>query len=438
MAMKGKKFFHSLITITLLAGGVVVGPAGGMAAYAQEAAQQQQQQQQSIWKDRAEYDAFNAILQEQGKDNNKLVELADAYLAKYPDSKVLKETYELKLAAYQALNNTDKMEETANKLLEIDPGNLRAILLLSYLFPRTYNTQDPMKNQKLNQAEERAQKGLSALSSLQQPQGVTPDQFQKQKADSEAVLHQTLGFVALEKGNYATAEQELRQSAESKPNDALSFYWLGRSYLSRKPPDYEQGMWAMARAVSITGPTALNAATKTQFKDYLTKAYEARHGSTDGLDDLLAQASASPFPPPGFHIMTAEEMAPPEPEPEPEPPPRELTVKVEDLTDFSKIREHLQAGGVTEEDTWTLLKGATLPLPGKVISATPAANPKTIRIVVSPELAQEEGKYDVELTLAKPLGKKMAAGTTINFEGVLDSYTPKPFLLKMVDGKINP
>jgi len=136
--------------------------------------------------------------------------------------------------------------------------------------------------------------------------------------------------------------------------------------------------------------------------------------------------------------MTAEEMAPPEPEPEPEPPPRELTVKIEELTDFSKIREYLQAGGIKSEDTWALLEGAGLPLPGKVVAATPAANPTKIQIVVSPELALEEGKYDVELTLAAPLGKRLAAGTTINFEGFLDSYTANPFLLKMVDGKISP
>jgi hypothetical protein len=350
---------------------------------------------------------------------------------------VLKQAYELKLAAYQALNNTAKMEETANKLLEIDPSNLRAILLLSYMFPRTYNAQDAMKDQKLNTAGENARKGLAALQSLQPPDGVAPEQFQQQKAQSESVLRQTMGFVALEKGDFPTAQRELRQSAEAKSDDALGFYWLGRTYLSQKPPDYEQGLWAMARSVSITGPAALNAATKTQFQDYLRQAYEARHGSTEGLDDLMAQATASPFPPPGFHIMTAEEMAPPEPEPEPEPV-RELTVKVEELADFATIREYLQAGGIKSEDTWTLLKGAGLPLPGKVISATPAASPTTIRIVVSPELAAEEGKYDVELTLAAPLGRRLAAGTEINFEGTLDSYTAEPYLLKMIDGKITP
>ena len=309
---------------------------------------------------------------------------------------------------------------------------------LSYIFPRTYNAQDSMKDQKLATAEQNAKKGLEVIAAMTPPQGVTPEQFEKQKEQSATILHQTLGFVALEKGDFSTAQRELRISAESKNDDALGFYWLGRTYLSQKPPDYEQGMWAMARSVSITGQSALNDATKTQFKDYLTKAYEARHGSTDGMNDLLAQASASPFPPPGFHIMTAEEMAPPEPEPEPEPPPRELSVKIEELSDFSKIQEYLQAGGLKSEDTWALLKGAELPLPGKVIAATPAANPTKIQIVVSPELALEEGKYDVELTLAAPLGKQLAAGSMINFEGTLDTYTARPFLLKMVDGKVTP
>jgi tetratricopeptide (TPR) repeat protein len=430
--MKGKDHFCFLMTVALLAGWMATGLGAGM-AYAQEAAPQA-----SPWKDQAEYNAFNAILQEQGKDHNKVVELAEAYLSAYPESNFKKEALELKLAAYQALNNTAKMEETANQLLGIDSSNLRAILLLSYLFPRTFNAQDSMKAQKLSTAGDHARKGLAALQALQPPQGVTPEQFQAQKAQSEAVLHQTLGFVSLEQGDFDTAQRELKMSAEAKSDDALGFYWLGRTYLSQKPPDYEQGLWAMARSVSITGPTALNDATKAQFRDYLTKAYEARHGSTEGLEDLLAQAAAAAFPPPGFHIMTAEEMAPPEPEPEPEPPPRELTVKVEELVDFGTIREYLQAGGVKEEDTWTLLKGAGLPLPGKVVSATPAANPTSVRIVVSPELAQEEGKYDVELTLAAPLGRRLAPGSDINFEGTLDSYTLEPYLLRMIDGKINP
>jgi tetratricopeptide (TPR) repeat protein len=429
--MKVKNLVRFLVAVTLL----VSTAAGGLGLTRQAVAQAAPQA--SPWKDRAEYDMFNAILQQQGKDNNQVVELSDKYLAAYPESKVIKQVYELKLAAYQALNNAAKMQETANKLLEIDPANLRAILLLSYMFPRTFDLQDPDKDQKLAKAEENAKKGLEALNAMQPPQGVAPEQFEGQKKQSAAVLNQAIGYVAMQKGDYETAQKELRASSEANANDALNFYWLGRTYLSQKPADYEKGLWAMARAVSITGPTALNDATKAQFKDYLSKAYEARHGSADGLDDLLKQAAATPFPPDGYHIMTAEEMAPPEPVAPPPPPKRELTVSIDELTDFSKIQSYLTTGGQKEADTWELLKGATLPLPGKVVSATPAAKPTKLLIVVSPELAQQAGKYDVELTLAAPLAKPPAAGATINFEGTLDSYTPKPFLLKMVNGKLD-
>jgi tetratricopeptide (TPR) repeat protein len=436
--MKGINLVRTLVMTVLVACWTTGGLGGGIAAQAQQPAQQA-----SPWKDRAEYDAFNAILQAQGKDNNQVVELSDKYLAAYPESKVADKVYELKLSAYQALNNSAKMEETANKLLEISPNNLRALLLLSYMFPRTLNTQDPEMDKKLDKATENAKKGLEALDALPAPQGMAPDQFQKQKDQSGAVLHQTAGFVALQKKDYSTAQAELMKSSASNPTDALGFYWLGLSYLSPKPPEYDKGIWSLARAAALTGPGALPESMKGSVKDYLNKVYEARHGSTDGLDALQAKAAATTFPEDGFHIQTAEEAAPPEPEPAPTPAPvakRELSVKPEELSDFSVIQKYLQSGGDKEADTWELLKGASLPLPGKVVSASPAAKPTKILLAVGPELLTPAGagKHDVELTLAAPLSKPVAPGATINFEGTLESYTAKPFMLKMVDGKVTP
>jgi tetratricopeptide (TPR) repeat protein len=434
--MKGKNLVRSLMMTVLVAGLAAGWTSGGMVARAQQAPAAQA----SPWKDRAEYDAFNAILQAQGKDNNQVIELADKYLAAYPDSKVLKSVYELKLAAYQGLNNAPKMEETANKLLEIDPNNLRALILLCYMFPRTVNTADPDLDKKLDKAGEIAKKGLDAINALQPPPNTPLDQFQKQKDQSAAVLHECAGFVALQKKDYPTAQAELTNSVTANPNDALGFYWLGLSYLESKPPEYDKGMWALARATSLTGQTALPESMKGSVKDYLGKVYDARHGSTDGLDDLVTKSATATFPPDGFHVQTAEELAPPEPPPAPAPPPkRELTVKPEELTDFGVIVRYLQAGGDKEADTWELLKGQeNFALPGKVVSESPAARPTKILIAVSPELQTpaNAGKHDVELTLAAPLAKPLEEGATINFEGTIDSYTSKPFVLKMVDGKI--
>ncbi|MBF8305844.1 MAG: hypothetical protein HW398_1032 [Acidobacteria bacterium] len=204
----------------------------------------------------------------------------------------------------------------------------------------------------------------------------------------------------------------------------------------------------MARAVSITGPNALPAAIQQQVKDYVTKVYEARHGSRDGLDQVLAQAGGAPFPPPGFHVQTLEET--PEYRAKQEELRRqEEAAKLEaerlaalrermtkELTDFDVIVKYLQEGGQKERDTWEYLKGSSLALPGKVVTATPGAAPTTVRVAVSPELALQPGKFDLELTLEAPHNRRLAADQDIEFEATFDSYTARPFLLKMVKGKI--
>ena len=432
--MKGKNLVRSLLMTILLASFAV----GGPVAHAQDASAAQ-------WKGgRPEYDAYMAIIQAvQAKDNAKTIEAADKFLGQFPESAQINTVYQAKLQAYQGMNDTAKTEETANKILELDPNNLRAILVLSYLFPRTYNQQqkDPAK---LDKAEATVNKGLEQLEKMQPAANQPPEQFEQQKRQTGAVLYETGGFVALQKEDYAAAQERLMKNLQASPNNALGFYWLGLAYLTPKPSDgspkptgeYDKGFWAMARAVSLTGPTALPEALKTSTKDYLDKLYEGRHGSKDGLDELLTKAAAEPSPPADFHVMTAEELAPPEPEPEPEPVKRELTVKMDDLVTFDDIQSHLTAGGQKEADTWELLKGAGLPLPGKVAKAA-ASGATTVLVAVTPALWQTPGKYDVELTLAAPLGKALTAGSDVNFEGTLEAYTPKPFLLKMTEGKIN-
>lgn len=395
--------------------------------------------QASPWKDRAEYDSYTKI--EQATDPNQRVTLADAYLAAYPESKVAERVHALKLQTYQQLNNGPKIEETATKLLEVNPKNFQALYLLSYLIPRTLNAQDSSSEQKLDAAAGYSTRGLEALESMAAPAGMAPEEFQKQKNQSAAVFHQTAGFVALQKKDYEKAAGSLRKSSEMNSADALGFYWLGLSYLTPKPPKYDEGIWAMAHAVAMTGPGALPAATQAQMKDYVTKVYDARHGSQDGLEEVMTAAAAAPFPPQDFHVKSAEEIiaeAPPEPEPPPPPVARVLSVKAEELESFDVIVKYLQAGGEKEADTWEILKGQSLPMPGKVISATPAARPTTIQLAVDPELAAQEGKFDVELTLETPLARPLAKGATIQFEGICDTYRAKPFLLRLNKGKIVP
>jgi len=396
--------------------------------------------QASPFKDRAEYDAFTAI-GAAANDPAKQAELAEKYMAAYPQSKVAENVLTMELQAYQKQSppNVAKIEETANKLLQVNPKQIYALYVLSSLFPQTFNNTDPAADQKISAAMDHAKAGLDAVAALQKPATVSDDYWKKQADQLNGAFHQTLGFAALQKKDYGAAADELKKTAELSPNGAAGFYQLGIADLSQKPDTkYEQGIWALAHALSITGPTALPADAQTQVKDYLTKVYDARHGSTEGLDQIMSQAASAPFPPADFHIKTAEEAAPPAPEPvaaAPQPK-RESTVKADDLSDWAAIQKYLQMGGEKSEDAWEILKGQHLPLPGKVVSATPATRPKTIRMAVSPDLQSQEGKYDVEVTLTAPYTKPIAKGQDIQVEGTVDAYTAKPFLVKLADAKV--
>jgi tetratricopeptide (TPR) repeat protein len=395
-----------------------------------------QAQQASPFKDRAEYDAYNAMLQ--AKEASQQVELADKYLAAYPQTKLAENVYATKLQAYQKLNDIPKVSETAAKLLEVNPKHLYALFLLSTIFPQTFNEKSPTVEQDLSKAAERAKTGLEQSAALAKPANISEEDFKKQKDQLDAAFHQALGFTSFQKKDYEAAQQELHKSAELNSADALGVYRLGVSYLSTKPAKYDPGMWFLARAVSITGPTALPAAMQTSVKEYLTKVYDGQHGSKDGLDALLAQAAAAPFPPQDFHIKTVEEMpqAAPEPAPKAEAK-RELSVKPEELTSYDVIQKYLQAGGQKSDDTWELLKGSQLTLPGKVISATPVARPKVINLAVAPELANQDVRFDVEVTLAAPSAKPIPKGENMAFEGTVDSFRAKPFLLRLTDAKVS-
>jgi hypothetical protein len=238
----------------------------------------------------------------------------------------------------------------------------------------------------------------------------------------------------------------LKRSAEINPNDALTFYWLGSSYLSPQPPQHDLGIWAMARAVSITGQTALPGPIQGQVRDYLTKVYEARHGSRDGLDQVLAQAAGAPFPPAGFHVQTLEET--PEFQAEQERI-RQEQAKIDaeravyerreklltELTNFDVIKRYLQEGGEKGEDTWAILQGQSLPLQGRVVDLT-AVGSRTVVLAVSPAVASQPGAHDLELSLASPLAEPLRKAQDIKFEGKVDSFQARPFVLKMTEGKL--
>jgi TolA-binding protein len=88
-----------------------------------------QQKQKIEIKDPAEYNAYMAAVNSQ--DPNAKASALESFLQTYPNSVIREDALELLMKTYQQLNNVPKIEETGQKLLQVNPNNLTALALLA-------------------------------------------------------------------------------------------------------------------------------------------------------------------------------------------------------------------------------------------------------------------------------------------------------------------
>src|SRR5207249_10352416 len=89
------------------------------------------------------------------------------------------------MGAYQKANNAAKMADAANRLLAVNPDNVRALALLAVT---------ERAAQKWTDAFQHATRGLQAVPKMQKPDGVSDPDFQNQKDQLTAALNSIVGF----------------------------------------------------------------------------------------------------------------------------------------------------------------------------------------------------------------------------------------------------
>src|SRR3954470_5562900 len=124
-------------------------PATGQQPAAQQPAGQQAPGQTGAGspeiKDPAEYNAYLGAYQQ--KDPNAKVSALEAFLTQYPNSVMKTTALELLMATYQQTGKQAKVVETAKRVLQADPCNLRALALLTFLARQAVSSgQNPQQN----------------------------------------------------------------------------------------------------------------------------------------------------------------------------------------------------------------------------------------------------------------------------------------------------
>jgi len=409
-----KKF---LITMLLF----VVAAGVAQKVWSQAAAAGQATQKKEI-KDPAEYNAYvNAIQQH---DPSAKAQALEAFLQTYPNSVMKIDAAEQLMAAYQQAGNAQKMLDAANRILQMDPNNVRALAILTYTYRATTTAQNLQQNLPLIQ--KYATQGEQALPNLTKSEGMSDADFTKLHNDLGAIFEGGLGFVALQNKDYATSGKDFRQavSEESQPNIA-DIYPLAQADLEAKPMNPE-GFWFIIKAANLAQGDG-----KQQILEYGRKKYIRYHGSEQGWQELVndATSNASVMPPQGFTVAAA-------------PPPPSPAEQAADLVkskdpkkmSFAEWQLVLSSGNQAAADTvWNTIKDKAVKLGANVISASASS----LQLAGSEDDIDAK-KADITVSMSKPLPAKLVpqVGAQIFFQGTVSSYTPNPFMLTFTDGTL--
>lgn len=379
---------------------------------------------QPQWKDRGEYDLYVSIGQDQNPKTR--LEKLQEWAMKYPKTDYAKQRRDIFLTTYAALNDAKDVFAEAKEILADDPNNFTAHYY-EMLFTQPYYTQAQSKDT-LDEGEKAAKAILDGINTP--PPNVKADQWAQLRPQVELLADNNLGFIDMQRMDWAGAEANMQKSLMLDPNQASVDFQMGTAIASEKKVDrIPAALFYFARAATYSGKGELPAAAKQSALTYVQKQYKNFHGSDDGFNDLLAAVKANPTPPAGFTIKNANEIA-----------------------QAAEQNEEEWAKAHPQENTWKTLKmalsapdgpmyfdmgmkGAMLPtLKAKVVKMEPATRPKVLMV------ALEDGKVDgtmadATLKFDMALPGKVDEGTEITFEGVGESFTQSPFMLTMTVDK---
>jgi tetratricopeptide (TPR) repeat protein len=175
-----------------------------------------------------ELKAYKEVYDSRGGDPAKLIEVGEAFLAKYPMSVYAGAVYSELASAYLNTNQADKMVTAGTKAVEINPDNVDVLPLLAWAIPRRVTGQTPDAAQQLAKAQDYAKHGIQLLTTMPKPTEMDDAAFTKAKNEKLAMCHDGIGVAEVKTGKFDDAIAELNQSVElSSTPDPVDFYLLG-------------------------------------------------------------------------------------------------------------------------------------------------------------------------------------------------------------------
>jgi tetratricopeptide (TPR) repeat protein len=421
-------------------------------------------------KDPAEFNAYQMATTQ--SDPKAKAAALESFLTTYPQSVVKNAVLDMLIDTYQQTGDADKAMGAAQRLLQIDPNNMKAIVISVYLKKQACaKSIDPKSGKSSDQqtcddAQTLAKQGLAAT----KPASVSADDWKKQTDTANPIFHSAMALDDYSKGDYKgeideyKAELNLYTPDQSKSVGLVDSLQLADAYTKQEQVDAQAERTAESKAKAVDAdPTstpdakaAADAAAKAakdlagsdyvdavwfygrvwdfappqykaQIEPKLEYYYKKYHGSLDGLDAVKQQAQATTFPPDTLHIDPAKSAA---------EQIHDLIASTPDLNTLALADKEtvLALGSKDDADKlWALLKDKDTQVPGDIISVSPAGD--EIDMAVTQD-AKDSKLADFIVNLKTPMtdaekkiyvaGFEFKTQPAAELDGTYDKYTQIP------------
>jgi hypothetical protein len=375
----------------------------------------------------------------------------EAYLKAYPNSAVKQDVLNQVLFADSQTGDQVATLSAADRLLAIDPNNLRALTFEVY-----YRRQDAdkltdatAKVAALDKVAGFAQQGLNAT----KPKDMSDADFDKLKKATMPTFESAIADDDLAKKDNAAAIAAIKTELTADPDDTLKaspvlqdVYVLAQAYYTSTPPDYLDCAWYATRAAAFAP-----AAYKPTIQPLATYCYNKYHGGPDGYPVMqtavqtnLVPPATCPLPAPGATPAAgAAPAAAPAgclavtPAPKPEDIIANLFATTPDLAALAiSDREFvIKYGKPADADkVFDAVKGKTVELPGVTVIA---ATPDQLQVAVSDDAVQgKTADFTFNMKESIKAENLPAVGSTVTLDGTYASYTQNPVMITMSDGSL--